>query len=88
MRNAVLKSISHNISIWLSFVYRKTMRIWEMQVKNRRQEKVCVSNLNFAFFKKEQKGKEQKERDKSRNPARAIYCIPTEQNSFSVVIHT
>ena len=24
-----------------------------MQVKNRRQEKVCVSNLNFAFFKKE-----------------------------------
>ena len=27
-----------------------------MQVKNRRQEKVCVSNLNFAFFKKEQKG--------------------------------
>ena len=33
-----------------------------MQVKNRRQEKVCVSNLNFAFFKKEQKGKEQKER--------------------------
>ena len=64
-----------------------------MQVKNRRQEKVCVSNLNFAFFKKEQKGKEQKEReqkerDKSRNPAGAIYCIPTEQNSFSVVIHT
>lgn len=58
-----------------------------MQVKNRRQEKVCVSNLNFAFFKKEQKGKEQKERDKSRNPAGAIYCIPTEQNSFSVVIH-
>ncbi|WP_240060286.1 hypothetical protein, partial [Bacteroides xylanisolvens] len=55
---------------------------------NRRQEKVCVSNLNFAFFKKEQKGKEQKERDKSRNPAGAIYCIPTEQNSFSVVIHT
>lgn len=54
-----------------------------MQVKNRRQEKVCVSNLNFAFFKKEQK-----ERDKSRNPAGAIYCIPTEQNSFSVVIHT
>ena len=88
MRNAVLKSISHSISIWLSFVYRKTMRIWEMQVKNRRQEKVCVSNLNFAFFKKEQKGKEQKERDKSRNPAGAIYCIPTEQNSFSVVIHT
>ncbi len=44
-----------------------------MQVKNRRQEKVCVSNLNFAFFKKEQKGKEQKERDKSRNPAGAIY---------------
>ena len=40
---------------------------------NRRQEKVCVSNLNFAFFKKEQKGKEQKERDKSRNPAEAIY---------------
>ena len=39
MRNAVLKSISHNISIWLSFVYRKTMRIWEMQVKNRRQGK-------------------------------------------------
>ena len=59
-----------------------------MQVKNRRQDKVCVSNLNFAFFKKEQKGKEQKERDKSRNPAGAIYCIPTEQNSFSVVIHT
>ena len=58
-----------------------------MQVKNRRQEKVCVSNLNFAFFKKEQKGKEQKERDKSRNPAGAIYCIPTEQNSFSVVIN-
>ena len=58
-----------------------------MQVKNRRQEKVFVSNLNFAFFKKEQKGKEQKERDKSRNPAGAIYCIPTEQNSFSVVIH-
>ena len=28
-----------------------------MQVKNRRQEKVCVSNLNFAFFKKEEKGK-------------------------------
>ena len=50
MRNAVLKSISHNISIWLSFVYRKTMRIWEMQVKNRRQEKVCVSKLNSAFF--------------------------------------
>ena len=39
MRNAVLKSISHNISIWLSFVYRKTMRIWEMQVKNRRHGK-------------------------------------------------
>lgn len=58
-----------------------------MQVKNRRQEKVCVSKLNSAFFKKEQKGKEQKERDKSRNPAGAIYCIPTEQNSFSVVIH-
>ena len=56
--------------------------------ENRRQEKVCVSKLNSAFFKKEQKGKEQKERDKSRNPAGAIYCIPTEQNSFSVVIHT
>lgn len=31
-----------------------------MQVKNRRQEKVCVSNLNFAFFKKEQKEKSKK----------------------------
>ena len=45
-----------------------------MQVKNRRQEKVCVSKLNSAFFKKEQKGKEQKERDK--------------QNKALVVIHT
>ena len=53
-----------------------------------RQEKVCVSNLNFAFFKKEQKGKEQKERDKSRNPIGSIYRIPNEQNSSSVVIHT
>ena len=59
-----------------------------MQVKNRRQEKVCVSNLNFAFFKKEQKGKEQKERDKSRKPIGSIYRIPNEQNSSSVVIHT
>ena len=59
-----------------------------MQVKNRRQEKVCVSNMNFAFFKKEQKGKEQKERDKSRNPIGSIYRIPNEQNSSSVVIHT
>ena len=59
-----------------------------MQVKNRRQEKVCVSNLNFAFFKKEQKGKEQKERDKSRNSIGSIYRIPNEQNSSSVVIHT
>ena len=55
---------------------------------NRRQEKVCVSNLNFAFFKKEQKGKEQKERDKSRNPIGSIYRIPNEQSSSSVVIHT
>ena len=50
MRNAVLKSISHNISIWLSFVYRKTMRIWEMQVKNRRQEKVCVVECQIRVF--------------------------------------
>ncbi len=60
-----------------------------MQVKNRRQEKVCVSNLNFAFFKKEQKGKEQKERDKSEiRPEPYTVYRPTEQNSFSVVIHT
>lgn len=59
-----------------------------MQAKNRRQEKVCVSKLNSAFFKKEQKGKEQKERDKSRNPIGSIYRIPNEQNSSSVVIHT
>lgn len=59
-----------------------------MQVKNRRQEKVCVSKLHSAFFKKEQKGKEQKERDKSRNPIGSIYRIPNEQNSSSVVIHT
>lgn len=59
-----------------------------MQVKNRRQEKVCVSKLNSVFFKKEQKGKEQKERDKSRNPIGSIYRIPNEQNSSSVVIHT
>ena len=52
-----------------------------MQVKNRRQEKVCVSKLNSAFFlRKMQKGKEQKERDKSRNPIGSIYRIPNEQN--------
>ena len=48
-------------------------------------EKSFAGELEFnerLFFRKEQK-----ERDKSRNPAGAIYCIPTEQNSFSVVIH-
>ena len=76
---------------YLSFIEKQ----WEYEKCKWKigDRKVCVSNLNFAVFKKEQKGKEQKgkeqkERDKSRNPAGAIYCIPTEQNSFSVVIHT
>ncbi len=59
-----------------------------MQVKNRRflikfrATYLCSITLFMAipgYFKMQ---------DKSRNPAGAIYCIPTEQNSFSVVIHT
>ena len=50
-----------------------------------------MSNMenNVSEIKEDiQKGKEQKERDKSRNPIGSIYRIPNEQNSSSVVIHT
>jgi len=59
-----------------------------MKVKNRRQGEVRKLPEFCVFFRKEQKGKRQKERDKFRNPAGSIYRTPTEQNSFSVVIHT
>ena len=51
-----------------------------MKMKNHLQE-----NLNST--KGYVLGKSKKERDKFRNPAESIYRIPTEQNSFSVVIH-
>ena len=44
MRNAVLKSISHKISIWLSFVYQKQ---WEYEKWN---EKFFFSAWRWEFI--------------------------------------
>ena len=60
-----------------------------MQVKNRRQEKVCVSNLNFAFLRKSKKGKREKKKEINPEIRPGPYTVyPPSKIPFSVVIHT
>jgi len=34
MRNTYFKNVSHNVLLWLYVLYLKSMRIWEIKLKN------------------------------------------------------